>query len=186
MLNWGKTIFAIITLYNKIIICKSVLHIYIKNRAFHPRLRNKRWWTCRRWSTVANAKTRQILIFCRKITKDHYQSKKRAREKRRDMLRRILFTRQIDGPESSLNALGGPFFRYHYTEEADASAASLSVTLREATTRWSPLFPPLPRTENGGREQSSLYKRHTKPFESWEPFSPALLLLSLLSVFRLY
>lgn len=51
------------------------------------------------------------------------------------MLRRILFTRQIDGPES-LTECSSSFFRYHYTKGADAAAAaSLSVTLREATKR---------------------------------------------------
>lgn len=46
----------------------------------------------------------EILIFYRKIVEGHYQSNKieikTERKKRRDMLRRILFTRQIDGPES--------------------------------------------------------------------------------------
>lgn len=53
------------------------------------------------------------------------------------------------------------------------------VTLREATTRRDPSIHP--RARRIEAEQSSLYRRHTKPFESWEPFSPFVLHLIVFS-----
>jgi len=78
-------------------------------------------------------------------------------------------------PGVSLNAVVF-FFRYHYTKGADAAAASrCSVTLREATTAKTLRLIYPPTSNRIEPEQSSLYRRHTKPFESWEPFSFVLL-----------
>lgn len=78
--------------------------------------------------------------------------------------------------ERCTNEWAGPFFRYHYIKGTDAAgagtetAASLRTTLREATRSVEdPSFSGIPPSRIEP-EQSSLYRRHTRRFESWEPF----------------
>lgn len=149
-------------------------HTYIHRRR---RRRNKRWWNTRR---LASKKSPNFNIPPRDRGSQRPVSaspKKRERQSERgDMLRRIPFTRQIDGPDSP-RWMRQFFFqislhRRGRCSSATAAASPLSpVTLREATTRR-PFVSIHPRARRMEAEQSSLYRRHTKPFESWEPFSP--------------
>lgn len=147
------------------------------------------------------ARTRQILIFRLLLNPGSQRSISIKREKRRDKYRRrktCFVESYLRGKlmARSLAECSSSFFRYHYTEGADAAAASLSVTLREATEEKTLrlIYPPASGMEP---EQSSLYRRdirsHSNPgnrffpsplplcllFYHFAPFSAVSLCLSL-------